>query len=458
MTLDERVIKVLGDMTDDLTPEPDPYGRVRTRWRRSGRPPAGGAAAGLGALVAAGGLPRGRAQRDSVPDPTSETNSNWNHVQAWSERLYESPARGGLAGDKVYVLALATSVAQQQPPGEYREARVLFLDDVGPYRVALVALARTAPTPNFWAHASRWLVADRGATVDKLAADASRVGDGLEPYVEMELSKGGVGDPVVQIALAADGCDFESAPWPAVKDWRPEPTGSYLVRAPQEVKPEWWRVTCDGVTREEGPAPGWLAPEGITEAQYAAALSGTRGVPNTDLARGEVLSYNGHWGYEVTGLPKVIWQGRIVGAGKAADGNSYDGTGTMVVAPAVGGGWRGSLTIQYDVTDPVSNSAATGVPFGTRTDPSDPSSVVVVQLHDKATLVVTPATATRVAVVRDGEMVAKPVVKDASAVLGMGVKPGDVVRATDAAGAVVGVTTVHDDPLPGRSVDRWHEE
>jgi hypothetical protein len=457
MTLDERVIKVLGDLTDDLTPEPDPYGRVRTRWRRHRRRRTAAASVGLVALVAAGAMTAVRVQGDSAPNPTDESNSNWTHVQAWSERLYESPVRGGLAGDKVYVLALTTTVAQQQPQGQYREVRVLFLDDVGPYRVALVALARTAPTPNFWDHASRWLVADRGATVDKLAADASRVGDALEPYVEMELSKGGASDPVVQIALAADGCDFESAPWPSVKDWQAEATGSYLARAPQDVKPEWWRVTCDGVTREEGPAPGWLAPEGITEAQYATALSGTRGVPDTKRARDEVNSYTAHWGYEVTGLPKVIWQGRVSGAGEA-NGNSYDGMGTMVAAPAVGGGWRGALIIQYDVVDPVSNGEGSSAPFGSRTNPSDPSSVVVVPLHDKATLVVAPATATRLAVIRDGETVASPVVKDASAVLALRVRPGDVVRATDAAGAVIGTVTVNDDPLPGLSVSRWHEE
>jgi hypothetical protein len=140
MTLDERVIKVLGDLTDDLTPEPDPYGRVRTRWRRHRRRRTAAASVGLVALVAAGAMTAVRVQGDSAPNPTDESNSNWTHVQAWSERLYESPVRGGLAGDKVYVLALTTTVAQQQPQGQYREVRVLFLDDVGPYRVALVGL------------------------------------------------------------------------------------------------------------------------------------------------------------------------------------------------------------------------------------------------------------------------------------------------------------------------------
>ncbi|GLH96715.1 hypothetical protein [Phytohabitans aurantiacus] len=458
MTLDERVIKVLGDMADDLTPEPDPYDRVRARWRRRRRQRTAAASVGLVALVAAGAMTAVRVQGDNAPNLADESDSNWTHVQAWSERLYESPPRGGLAGDKMYLQALASAVAQQQPAGKYREVRVLFLDDIGPYRIALVALARTAPTPNFWTHASRWLVADRGATVDKLAADATRVGDALEPYVEMELSKGDAGAPVVQIALAAGDCDFESAPWPAVKDWQPEATGSYLARAPQDAKPEWWRVTCDGVMREEGPAPGWLAPEGITEAEYATALSGIRGVRDPVSARDEVMSANGHWGYEVTGLPKVIWQGRISGAGEDANGQMYDGTGTMAAAPAVGGGWRGELSIRYDAIDPVSNGVGSSVSFGTRTDPGDPSSVVVVRLHDTATLVVTPANANGVEVVRGDTVVAQVPAKDAAALLSIGVKPGDVVRARDAAGAVVGTVTVDDDPLPGVSASRWHLE
>lgn len=457
MTLDERVIKVLGDLTDDLTPEPDPYGRVRTRWRRRRRRRTAAASVGLVALVAAGAMTAVRVQGDSAPDPTNETDSNWSHVRTRAERLYQSPTRGGLAGDTAYVAALASTVAQKQPVGKYREVRVLFLDDVGPYRVALVALARTSPTPNFWAHASAWLVADRGATVDKLAADSSRVSDALAPYEETQLSGAGASDPTIQVALAVDGCEFENAPWPAVTDWRPEATDSYLVRAPQDIKPEWWRVTCDGVVRREGPAPGWLAPEGLTEAQYAAALSGARGVRYTDLARESVMSDNSQWGYEVTDLPKVVWQGRISGAGEAS-GVAYDGRATMVAAPAVGGGWRGSLTIRYDKQDPVSSSMGTGPAFGTRTDPSDPSSVVVVSLHDNATLVVTPAAANGVEVVRDGTVVAQVPVKDAGAVLGIGVKPGDVVRARNAAGAEVGTATVNDDPLPGRAVDRWHEE
>jgi hypothetical protein len=456
MTLDERVIKVLGDMSDELTPAPDPYGRVRTRWRRRRRRRTAAASVGLVALVAAGAMTAARVPGDSAPNLADETSSNWKHLQAWSERLYKSPTRGGLAGETAYVEALADKLAKAQPAAKYREVKVLFLDDVGPYRVALVAFARANPEPNFWAHGSTWYVSEKGAGVDQLAAASEHVGDGLEPYVETVLSKGGVGDPVVQVALAADSCDFESAPWPAVTDWRPEATGSYLVRTPRDIKPEWWRVTCDGVVRREAPAPGWLAPEGLTEAQYATALSGTRGVPDTDLARDSLTNNINTWGYEVTGLPKVVWQGRISGAGEAAE-VSYDGRATMVAAPAVGGGWRGMVDIRYDQIDARSNGTGTGVSFGTRTDPSDPSSVVAVPLHDHATLVVTPATATRVAVLRDGGVVAKTSATDASAVLSLRVEPGDVVRATDAAGAEVGTVTVDDDPLPGRPVDNWHE-
>lgn len=457
MTLDERVIRVLGEMTDDLAPPPDAYDRVRTRWRRRRRRRGAAASVGLVALAAAVVVTAIRVPGGGAPSPGEETNSNWAQIKVWSERMYASPTRGGLAGDTAYVAALRDTLANAQPPGRYRQVKVLFLDDVGPYRVALVAFARISPEPDFWAYGSMWLVGDRGATVDKLAAAANGVGDGLAPYTEGELSKGGIGDPMIQIAIAADGCEFASAPWPPVTDWRPEATGSYLARTTQDIKPEWWRVTCDGVVREEKPAPGWLAREGLTEAQYAAALSGARGVRDTARARDAVMMNTTWWGYQITDLPKVVWQGRVSGAGRA-DETLYDGNAMIVAAPAVGGGWRGTLDITYDQTDARSNSTGTSVPFGSRTDPTDPSSVVVIPLHDKATFVVTPAAATRVRVVRDGTVVADAPAKDSGAVLPLRVEPGDTVRAADGAGAEVGAVTVDDAPLPRRPIDRWHEE
>lgn len=466
MTVDERVSRILGEMVADLTPVPDPYDRVRARYRRRQRRRMAAAGAGLTALVLVGGVVVVRPGGGDSPSEATVDQQSWRNVTAWSERLVQSPPRGAAAGDSAFVAELSSQLLDRQRRGEYsrKEAmsavHVLFVDDLGPYRVALAAFVRTTHAPNFWAHASMWVAGRKGASAAELAAPANVVGgsDAVEPYTHTSLENLAVADQQVHLAIAPAGCQFETAAWPGVRDWVPEPTGSYLVRTPPTVRPEWWRVTCDGVLREKAPSPIIREPVDLSAAEIDKALSRARGKVHLKWAEADLRLAAQNWGYEVTDLPSVVWNGRIEGT-TPSGGTSFDGTATVLAAPQVGGGWRGEVLIAYERETPTGSLGASA-PFYRPTDPSDPSAVVVIPLDQRGpTLVITPEAATGVRATRDGQVVAQAPVKDASAVLTIPVGDDVVVEALDAAGAVLGSGTVANDTgVEPAATSTWHED
>jgi hypothetical protein len=338
-----------------------------------------------------------------------------------------------------------------------REARVLFVDDVGDFRIALVAFARSNPQPDFWPQAAVWLAARKGAGVQELSSPSAirSDSDGLEPSASVTVDDPAVPGAVAHVAIASQGCGFETAAWPAVNDWTSEPTGSYLARTQRTLRPEWWRITCGGQTREMVPGPGSLAPRGMTKSELDAALSRARGkTVDGQQLRDAVSATAQEWGYAAAGLPAVVWTGRTAGT-TPANGVSYDGAVTVLAAPAAGGGWVGEAVVSYDHAD-AGNSRGNSVGFSIRTDPTDPSTVFAIPLSEDI-LVITPVLATAVRAVRDGRVVANARVTGAAAVLKVPAVDGLVVQAVDRQGEVIATGPVADQTGPLREENHWDQ-
>jgi hypothetical protein len=211
-------------------------------------------------------------------------------------------------------------------PEELTSVRVLFADDIGPARVVhVVFLPESGALPS--AHGA-WIATGRGATAGTLAdeyvkrrtaRDATFVeSSGLQPFAAVDLPlaarEGGKGS--VAVGLAPDGCRVASNV-AGNMDWRFEPTGSYIVRRPTDPADHhlagWWRVSCDGVVRHEGPAPMSLLPgrAGPTDEEVDRAVTGTRGVVNRRLAREHLGTVVMRWGNAALAPPRVVWMGRV---------------------------------------------------------------------------------------------------------------------------------------------------
>lgn len=459
MVVEERIGRILAEMAEDLRPLPDPYERARAGLRRRRRRQLMGlglAAVTLisatGAVVAGG--PARRVDETAVrePDPGRQ------RVMEWARRLAESPRRGALATDRGYVAAVEGRLLEDHRRGSIGPAgaalsgvRMLFADDVGEKRVALVALIRAAPAPNEWPAASVWLVAGKGASPAELTSATPREGD-LRPY-ETLFSDG------AYVAVVPDGCELATAPWPAVKDWTAEPTGSYLVRTERTRRPEWWRVTCGGLVKEMASGPGGLYDGPLTDAEMTQLASTARHGPGPAGWREAVFTFASGARYEVTALPRAIWAGRIAGSAPGPDG-SYDGQATVVAAPAVGGGWVGEVQITYDDVNPVTDSAGTAIRFTiTGFDPTKPDTTVAVPLGDRdavrSILVIAPRRATHVVAYQSDGPLATAAVVDGAAVLAVPAKPDVGISALDASGGSLAFVPAGDWMRPSLAVSSW---
>lgn len=471
MSVDEELSRALADMTRTLKPQPDPYGRIRARYRRTRRRRTTGLAMAVVVSFTGGAFAVAGPAGTPPPPPSVDSDGSFQRYLAWGEKLLQSPPRGAVAQDPDYVRTLGETLLAAQQRGEFerltapvRTVKVLFVDDVGGRRIALAAFVRNEPDPGTgWPNASVWLAADEGASAQELGSKAAVVqgpGDDMRPYESLAVPDSASptpGDDAVHVAIVPDGCVFATAPVTDLNHWTDEPTRSYLVRTPQAKRAEWWRVTCAGVVREVRPGPGSLAPHGISDAQLTAALSRARGTADRDLSRMVLSTATEGWGYSVSGLPSVVWGGRITeiptgtaGTAPATSAGSdvvppkFDGRTTVLAAPAIGGGWLGYVEIEYDRPGP-DHSGSTAVSFETRTDPADPSGVLAVPLDDdpKTLLVVTPAAATTVRAVRDGREVARAPVTGEGVVLAVpDTSLGLVVEALDGSGTLVATGTV----------------
>ncbi|MEH1165815.1 hypothetical protein V6V47_10555 [Micromonospora sp. CPCC 205539] len=481
MTVDEELSRALADLTRTLAPEPDPYGRVRARYRRNQQRRVGGLA--LAAVVSVAGASFAIAGPGGIaePSPPADSTESFSHVLAWSEKLLQSPPRGAVARDTGYIRDVAHNLLTAQRRGDFprltvpvSEVKVLFADDIDGQRIALAAFVREQPDPGTgWPNAAVWLVADEGATAKDLASTAAVRGtsDALEPYETIA-----VDDPTrpgreVHVAIAPAECVFLSSPAP--ETWTPEPTGSYLVRTPLTQRPEWWRVDCGSATRQLVPGPGSRASGPITDAQFATATARMRGHAEQQRSRELMREMAQMGGYRLTALPSVIWGGPVTGVPTGVTTTSPppnvgNPRVTVLTAPAVGGGWVGQVVIDHGQPRP-DTLVSTGLPFDVATDPTDTGALLAVPIDDDPTgstsrrslLVVTPAAATSVRVLRDGLAVANAPVSGSGAALTVpGPTTGLVVEALDASGGVVAtgpVAAVGAQRAP-HETDAWYQE
>ncbi|WP_433314092.1 hypothetical protein ACQP0U_31225 [Micromonospora sp. CA-269861] len=482
MTVDDELSRALSELSRTLTPQPDPYGRARARYRRSRQRRLGGLVLALVVSVGSTAFAIASPGRTTQPLPADPTESIA-PVLAWSDRLLQSPPRGAVAGDSSYVRQLSEQLLAAQRRGEFSRltvpvsgVKILFADDVDGRRVALAAFVRSQPDPvTGWPSAAVWLVADEGASAQELASTAAvrGVSDALEPYESLAVD----GPESAHVAIAPTGCVFLSSPLPDGDTfrWAPEPTGSYLVRTAKTKRPEWWRVDCGAVTRQLMPGPGSLASKPITDAQLATAMSHVRGSVEQQRARELVYEWAQSEGYRLTALPSVVWGGHVAGlptdpaseSPSAGEPSAEGAQVTVLTAPTVGGGWVGEVSIAPD--QPRSDGVlSTGASFTTMTDPTDPSGVLAVSVDDGAAgdegqqvlLVVTPAAATTVRVLRDGQEVARSAANGSGTVMRVP-RPTDglVLEALDGSGrTIAGGQVAEQGAQRTPETDTWNQE
>ncbi|MFE9916026.1 hypothetical protein ACFYPG_12805 [Micromonospora sp. NPDC005553] len=482
MTVDDELSQALAELSRTLTPQPDPYGRARARFRRSRQRRLGGLVLALVVSLGSTAFAIASPGRTTQPPPADPSESIA-PVLAWSDRLLQSPPRGAVAGDDSYVRQLSEQLLAAQTRGEFSRlkvpvsgVRVLFADDVDDHRVALAAFVRNQPDPGTgWPSAAVWLVADKGASARELAGTAAirSVSDALEPYESLAVD----GPEAAHVAIAPAGCVFLSSPLPDGDTfrWALEPTGSYLVRTAKTHRPEWWRVDCGAVTRQMMPGPGSLASKPITDAQLATAMSRVRGSVEQQRARELTYQWAQSEGYRLTALPSVVWGGHVAGlpigpadtSPAAGEPTVQDGKVTVLAAPNVGGGWVGEVSIALD-RPRADGVLSTGTSFTATADPTDPDSVLAVSIDDddgggegqQFLLVVTPAAATTVRVLRDGQEVARSAVSGSGTAMQVP-RPtaGLVVEALDASGGTIASGPVSKQGAQRTTeTDTWNQE
>jgi hypothetical protein len=467
MTIDERVRDGLSALAGEVRPAPDPMGRLRARRRRSQY--RRGISAALVIAVALGGWLIGFRPDGGAVDQATPLTAR----QQWVWRLVDSPIRGALAADAGFVQALTTEVANQYRAGNLdipatsRAAKLLFADDVDGVRVALAAFAD--PGHESADVAAAWMAAPTGATAGTLAAALRRDGrpagtdsavtEVIEPFQPVNLRISGAGDTgvTVSLGLAPAGCQVASAPLPSVTRWRPEPTGSYVVRSAATHRGEWWRVTCAGAVRYEAPAPMSLAfgkagPSAVGDADLDRALAGTRGTVDRELAQNAIWAIASKWGYDVAALPHVVWGGTVSGT------RQYDGQAVVVAAPKVGGGWIGDVALFQDI--PGIGSVSTGRSFSADADPGQ-ADVLVLRISDDSddpgspVLVVTPAAAVGVRAIHSGLPPVGAEVRDSAAIMRLSTVRDATVQAVDASGRVIGTGSLAPDPTAPHHIEAW---
>jgi hypothetical protein len=465
MTVDERVRTALVEIADDVRPQPDPYGRLRVRRRRVQRRRAAMAGAGL-ALVAvvAATLPLLPGRGDPTVDDTDTART----IHQWSEELRKSPIRGAFgAANPAYVAELAQSVAAHQRAGEFgvtvpvTEVDVLYLDDVGRGRVALVAFRLAAPDPaTTWENAMAWFVAPPGASAAELASPTSTagIGDGLDPFSVvsgLERVDGSV-NARVTVGVAPAGCVVETAPLPGLDVWTPSPNGSYLVRTLDTQRAEWWRVVCAGVVKEARPANPLGAGAPLTEKQLDTALQDARGQVDRSAARRTVKLAQENDYSLATGPARVIWGGEVAGARPDLNG-AYNGSAVVTAKPWVRDRWSVDVEIRYEKPGP-GGTLDIGTHQLMTEDPRDPTAVLPIRLGESVSvLVIVPDDATTVRAVRAGTTVDTAEVTELAAVVDAPVGPDLTFEALDRDGTVLATAELPpDQPLSlGFDIVAW---
>jgi hypothetical protein len=134
------------------------------------------------------------------------------------------------------------------------------------------------------------------------------------PFIVDQVSYVGDVSTVPAIGLAPLGCTVSTASSADLNTFVPEQTGSYIVRTSATLRPEYWRVTCGGIVREQVPAPYSYHPPTPEDLQAAIASivvdqpGGTQN-PGTQKAVTGDHTEVAQRGSELTASPQVSWAG-----------------------------------------------------------------------------------------------------------------------------------------------------
>jgi hypothetical protein len=464
MTTDERIGRALATLGDDLRPQPDPYGRVLARRRQSARRRLVVVTAAV--LVVALGVTAAAVtwKRPDAPPAERDPDRQFATMNAWAGKLADGPTHGAVGADAGFVAELSAGMMRNWREGRYAVERlsvdrvtVPFVDDVGPYRIALVVLVLTEPDERNWPYASTWLYGDRGADAATLVAGAERVGHGLEPYAHTEY--GTAEGTVAYVAVVPPQCRFATTTTPADPVWTPESTGSHIVRTESTTQPEWWQVDCGGDVRAELPSPARrLPPDALTEAQIDQALAGARGHVDRAVARQCLLmAAQPHPFAPAAGTPDLVWIGAFAGSPAAVSGGLPPTDLAAVAAVRLDkGGWAVHLLVGWS-SGPYGWTAARQ--FAVAGDPAGPDTMFVLHMREGEPeyLVIPPADAVSVRALYHGTPVGEAAVTAGAARLSEPV-PFDTVEALSPSGDVLGRGTPAGPLSDTGIIDRWGEE
>jgi hypothetical protein len=466
MTTDERIGRALATIADDLRPEPDPYGRVLARRRRSARRRTGAAVAAV--LVVALGVSAFMFTwtHTDTPPAQNESDAQFAAMNAWAAKVATGPTHGTVGADAGFVAEIADGMMRNWRDGRYDVERlsvdrvtVPFVDDVGPYRIALAVLVLTKPDERKWPFAHAWLYGARGADAATLVAGAERVGHGLEPYAYTQYST--ADGPGAYVAVVPPQCRFATTTTPAAPAWTPEPTGSYIVRTQSTTESEWWQVDCGGDVRAEMPSPARRS-DTPTEAQVDQAVAGARVQIDRSTAQQCVQAAAQPMLYmPVTGIPTLVWAGDFTGPQDGAQ-SAVPGAlpptdrAAVTVTRLDKGGW-----VVYLLAGWASGSPPGWSPIqvtGVDGDPTRPDFVFVLRVRDDQPdhLVVPPVGAVSVRALYRGAAVGEAPVTAGAVRLSVPV-PFDTVEAIGPGGDVLGRGVPTSFALDSGIIDRWGE-
>ena len=451
-------------IADGVTPRPDPYGRLLRRrrlgWLRLG------VLTGVAATAVAGGVvavaPVGS------PEPTPTSTPTFQGELRWAASIIDAPARGSLAADEAFTADLANRIEQRSRDGEHPmfedlngrpmgevEARVVFAEDIDDTRLVVLTLQRPSLTSAYQRYGVTrllWLTGPRGASADELArADTAPGGRGeyqtteVSPFAYLEVSR----PSRIRLGLAPPQCEVSTAPSEDLATWRVEPTRSWILRTVAEFRPEYLRVTCDGVVREEWPV---ARPE-ITRADVTAALADAPGEPRRDQVEGALRHMTAQYRSELLTLPRVLWAGTVAhneeyeSIATSAGPLHYDPYHpevTLLAAPAARGGWIGFLDIDIDPRPGSLMNAGVSPFFTTADDPGAPGAMLGLRVRgwNPMVFVLAPEGAARVRLVApDGTVLDEGAVTQRALFLSLPPETSAAVdirvEAFDAAGAVI---------------------
>jgi hypothetical protein len=381
----------------------------------------------------------------SPPPPTPPlTTIDLDGRLGWVEKLVDAPPRGAVAGDGTFTRELTDRVTQliragtdhrhltavDEMPHPDQDVKLIYADDIDDRRIVLLALrlpyeswtsAPAYPEPLAMRGRIRivWVSGPRGSSPGYLTAAFNQrppldllVGSmlpspllvatvGAAQWLGLGATGCDPGVPCTMVALTPPGCTIATAAHGDPSEFRDAPDGSYLVRTAATYRFERWRVTCDGVVREEGFAsPMWRTDPPSDEAVDAALE--TSGLTAVELASGDArnltfqaLAFMQAW----TGLPmtepaRVRWTGRL------PDARGLDHSALALVAVArVGSLWLAGYSVVESADD--GTEAYSVGSYLLDEDPTASGRMVAIPIED-GILAIPPPGAATVRYVRPG--------------------------------------------------------